>query len=194
MVFAIHSHESAMGVHVFSILNLPPTSLPIPSLRVIPVYQPWALSHASNLDWRAISHMIIYMFQCYSLKSSHPRLLSHTVHVLYICVSFAVSHTHTDSPYSDSGFSSGCKQTPLHLPLTRGHCWALQEGCFENSLRSFLRDRICLPPGCVIPEVLQDIIWSSTCVFQQALDVDKEYVHRWLLPRLRILIKLIIFK
>ena len=33
------------------------------------------LSHALNLDWRSISHMIIYMFQCYSLKSSHPRLL-----------------------------------------------------------------------------------------------------------------------
>ena len=30
------------------------------------------LSHASNLDWWSVSHMIIYMFQCYSLKSSHP--------------------------------------------------------------------------------------------------------------------------
>ena len=31
-----------------------------------------ALSHASNLDWRSISHVAIYMFQGYSLKSSHP--------------------------------------------------------------------------------------------------------------------------
>ena len=34
------------------------------------------LSHASNLDWWSVSHMIMYMFQCYS----HPTLaFSHRV-------------------------------------------------------------------------------------------------------------------
>ena len=33
---------------------------------------PSILYHASNLDWRFVSYMILYMFQCHSPNSSHP--------------------------------------------------------------------------------------------------------------------------
>ena len=46
------------------------------------------LSHASNPDWWSVSHMIIHMFQCYSLKSSHPQLLPQSPKVcsLHLCL------------------------------------------------------------------------------------------------------------
>ena len=74
------------------------TPLPPPS-HTIPLGQPSAPApsiqyHASNLDWRFVSYMILYMFQCHSPKSSHPLPLPQSPKtVLYICVSFAVSHT-----------------------------------------------------------------------------------------------------
>ena len=129
VVFAIHSHESAMGVHVFHIMTLPPHPIPqghpsaaaaaaaaAKSLQSCPtlcdpidgsppgssvhgIFQArvleWGaipalntLPHASNLDWRSISHMIIYIFQCYPLKSSHPHLLLQSPKVcsLHLCL------------------------------------------------------------------------------------------------------------
>ena len=95
VVFAIHSYESATGVHVFPILNPPPTSPPHPTPQGHPsAPAPSTLSHASNLDWPSISHMIIYMFQYYSLKSSYPRLLPQSPKVcsLYLCLSCSLAY------------------------------------------------------------------------------------------------------
>ena len=46
------------------------------------------LPHASNLEWWSISHMVIYMFQYYSLKSPHPHLLPQSPKVcfLHLCL------------------------------------------------------------------------------------------------------------
>ena len=93
--FAIYQNESATGIHVFPILNPPPTSLPIPSLWVIPVHHPQA-SSIMHQTWAGISFHIWY-YTCFNaILSNHPTLsLSHRVQktVLYICVSFAVSYT-----------------------------------------------------------------------------------------------------
>ena len=55
--FAIHQHESATGIHVFPILTPPPTSLPVPSLWVIPVHQPQA-SCILHRTWTGDSFLI----------------------------------------------------------------------------------------------------------------------------------------
>ena len=49
--------------------HLPPYPIPLgrPSAPA-----PSTLYHALNMDWRFVSHMIIYMFQCHSSISSRP--------------------------------------------------------------------------------------------------------------------------
>ena len=76
--------------------HFPPHPIPLghPSVPALST-----LYHALNVDWRSVSHMIIYMFQCHSLKPSHPRLLPRVQKiVLYICVSFVVSHAGLSLP------------------------------------------------------------------------------------------------
>ena len=83
MVFAMGQHESATGVHCPL-----PTSLRTPPRWVVPAPALGALLLAWDLHWLSLSYMVIYMFQLYSLKSSHPRLLplSPKVCSLHLCL------------------------------------------------------------------------------------------------------------
>ena len=75
-----------------------PSLLP---LCTIPLGRPSAPTlsnqyHASNLDWRFISYMILYIFQCHSPKSSHPLPLPQSpkdcsIHLcLFCCLAYRV--------------------------------------------------------------------------------------------------------
>ena len=83
------SHGCTCVSHPEPLSHLPPHPIPLghPSAPALS-----ALSHAWNLDWWSILHMVIYTFQCYSLKSSYPRPLPQNPKVCSLSVSFAVSH------------------------------------------------------------------------------------------------------
>ena len=71
---------------------LPPPS-PSPPSGSSQGTSPEHLSHAS-LGWRSVSHLIICMFQCYSLRSSHPHLLPQSPKVcsVHLCLFFCPAY------------------------------------------------------------------------------------------------------
>ena len=77
--------------HIFTWISHGCTCVPHPTLQGHPSASALStLSHSSNLDWQSVSHMIIYMFQCYSLSSSHPHLLPQSpkdcsIHLYLFC-------------------------------------------------------------------------------------------------------------
>ena len=77
---------------MFPILN-PPSHLPPHTISLghssAPV--PSFLYPTSNLDWRFVSYMILYMFQCHSPKSSAPPSPTESKRLFYTSVSLLLS-------------------------------------------------------------------------------------------------------
>ena len=71
---------------------LPPQPIPLSCPSALDLS---ALIHASNLHWSAISHMVTYMFQFHSFKSSHPRLFQKSPKVCfeYLCLFCCLAYT-----------------------------------------------------------------------------------------------------
>ena len=71
--FAKHQNESATGIHTLPILNPPPSSLPTPSLWVVPVHQAQA-SSIMHQTWTGDSFHIWY-YTCFNaILPNHPTL------------------------------------------------------------------------------------------------------------------------
>lgn len=86
--FAIHQHELAIGTHVSpSSLSPLPSPSPLHPCGCHGTPALGALRDRLNSHQLSILNKIMYMFECYFLKSSQPLLpLSSKVCSLYLCV------------------------------------------------------------------------------------------------------------
>ena len=73
LVFAVHQHESAIGIHVSSPSLPPPIPFPpTPGCQRTPSLS--FLHHTANSHLLSVVNMVMYMLPCYCLNLSHSLL------------------------------------------------------------------------------------------------------------------------
>ena len=92
------SHTLTWISHGFTCVPHPDSPLPPPSPShpsgSSQCISPEHLSHAYNQGWWSVSPLIVYLFQCYSLRTSHPRLLPQSLKVcsVHLCLFFCFAY------------------------------------------------------------------------------------------------------
>ena len=92
--------------HVPSFLNLSSTLRPIPPLQVVKEYQVGLPVYIETSHWLSMSHAAVYMFQCYSLGSSHPLLPTQCLQVssLHLCLYSCPAYRFISTIFPDSTY------------------------------------------------------------------------------------------
>ena len=105
--------------------HLPPHTIPLghPSAPAPNFVYP-----ASNLDWRFVSYMILYMFQCHSLKSS-PTCLPQCIYMEFrkmVMITLYVRqqkrHRCIEQSFGIHAFKLWCWRSLLRVPWTTRRC------------------------------------------------------------------------
>ena len=127
LVSAKRQHESALGIHeslLPSWTSLPPPTLSHPS-RLSQSTSLNSLCHTANSHWLWILHMVMYMFQGYSLNFftlSFPLCIHKSL--LYVCISLACMLSHFSCVLLFATPWTVACQAPLSMGFSRQEYWS----------------------------------------------------------------------
>ena len=176
-----------MGVHMFPILNTPPTSLPIPSLWVIPVHQPWASCIEPGLGIHFLYDNIHVSMPFLQIIPPSPSP-TESKRLFYTSVSLLLSHIQGYhfhlSKFHIYAFSSVQSLSCVQLfvtPWTAAHQASLSI-TNSQSLLKLICIELVMPSNHLIlcrPLLLLPSIFPSIKVFSNESDLRIRWLKYW---------------